>query len=133
MIKEIYMRKVILLLVGVIVLGAIGGYFYLYKDHRNIEKEEVSARINSKELLSEFSNSQDSANLKYLNQVIEIQGKVTEVSDSTLVLDSLVFCSFDKKIDLGIKGNNIRVKGRCLGFDELFGEVKFDQCNVVKQ
>lgn len=132
MIKEFHMRKVIFIILTIVILGAIGGYFYLYKDHRNIEQEEASVRITSKDLVTEFSNSQDSANLKYLNQVIEIQGKVTEVSDSTLVLDSLVFCSFDKKIDSGIQGKEISVKGRCIGFDELFGEVKFDQCNVIK-
>ena len=132
MVKKICMRKVIFIILTIVILGAIGGYFYLYQDHRNIEKEEASASITSKDLVSEFSNAQDSANLKYLNKVVEIQGKVTEVSDSTLVLDSLVFCSFDQKIDSGIIGKNISVKGRCIGFDELFGEVKFDQCNVIK-
>lgn len=122
------------LILGVIVLLFGGFYFYnnvLYKDARNIETEQSSFMLSSKKMVDEYKADIASADSKYLNKTIEIEGNVTEVSDSNLVLDSVVFCSLDKKTNLTVN-KNVRIKGRCIGFDEMFNEVKFDQCTILE-
>jgi hypothetical protein len=125
------MRKVIFYGIVLVILGCIAGYFYLYKDHRNIEKEEAFAHIASAALVQEFTSDPEKATQKYLNQTIEVKGLVTEASDSTLMLEGGIFCSFDQVIHLNEKDKNVVVKGRCIGYDELFNEVKLDQCSLT--
>src|SRR5690606_13868480 len=111
---------------------AVGTYFYLYQGHRDVANEETSFQITSGDLISEFQNNSDSANAKYLNKTIEVKGKVMDLTDSTLSLESGVFCSFNEKLDQSIKNKLVTVKGRCIGFDELFGEIKLDQCTITE-
>lgn len=124
------MRKIIFFIIGVLLIGAAIGYFYLYQDHRNISQEEASFELSAQNLADEFKNDAVSANTKYLNQTIEVKGIVKEVTDSTLLLESGVFCSLNEKANESLNGKEITIKGRCIGFDELFGEVKLDQCSL---
>lgn len=124
------MRKVILYGVILVIMGLIAGYFYVYKGHRNIQEEKAFIAIQSKELANEFSQNPEAASQKYLNQTIIVIGLVTEFSDSTLTLDGGIFCSFDQAIAIKVRDKNLVVKGRCIGYDELFGEIKLDQCNL---
>jgi hypothetical protein len=122
------------LILGLIVLVCGGFYFYtnvLYKDARNIQTEKSSFTLSSKKMLDEYKTDIAAADSKYLNKTIEIEGKVTDISDSSIVLDSVIFCSFDKK-DNATLNKKIKVKGRCIGFDEMFNEVKFDQCTILE-
>lgn len=126
-------KKIIAVVLLLIILGAVGGYFYLYQGHRDIKEESSFAQVTSKNLVSEFTTSLDKANGKYLNKTIEVSGKVTEVTDSTLVLDEAVFCSFQSKAEPSLVGKSVMIKGRCIGFDELFGEVKLDQSTILEK
>lgn len=126
------MRKIIFISLGVILLIAIGAYFYLSRGPRNIESEKAVHSLSSKDLVAEFQTNPTQANEKYLNQTIEVIGSLTEQSDSTLTLDSGVFCFFSDPIDVEFDSNEVTVKCRCIGYDELFGEVKLDQCSLIK-
>ena len=104
-------------------------YGYLYKDSRNISEEKADFSIPASKLVSEYSNNQQRADSAYLNKTLEIKGKVTQVSDSIITLDSLVFCSFDQ-LPKTTGSKTVTIKGRCIGYDELFNEVKLDQCTI---
>ena len=124
------MRKWITFLIVVTV--AWGSYKYLYKDHRDIDKEEAVFKINSSIVNTEFSNDLIETEKKYLNKTIEISGDISEITENDLTLDGLVFCLFTKSIESSIKLNaQVTIKGRCIGYDDLLEQVKLDQCTII--
>lgn len=124
------MKKKYIILILIVIL-AIVGYNYIYKNHRDIEGEKAAFTVNSKELLNGYLQNAEQTNAKYLDKTIEIKGVVTEVNDLSLVLDGQVFCTFNE--NPGIEVNQeVLVKGRLIGFDDLLEEVKIDQCVILK-
>lgn len=129
--NELSMRKIIITILGILLLGVIIGYLYIYQDHRDIATEQSVFQLTAENLTLDFQQNPDAANKKYLNQVIEVSGKVTEVTDSIILLQPGVFAA-TKDINPTLSvGDRVKIKGRCIGYDELFGEVKMDQC-VIK-
>lgn len=115
----------------ILISGLLYGYYgFLYKPARDINSESSAFSVPADGLAGEYAANMKSADSKYLNQAIEIKGKVTEIRDSLIILDSKVVCGFDVKPADAAINKNITVKGRCIGFDELFGEVKLDQCTI---
>lgn len=126
-------KKNVLILVVVVVTGLAVLYFYhciLYKEARDISTEEAAFTITAGELAADYGSDPQGSDSKYLNKPVEVRGKVTAVSGAVIILDSLVVCSFDSLQDTGRINKVIDIKGRCIGFDELFGEVKLDQCTI---
>lgn len=122
--------------IGVVVLlvlvsGLLYGYYgFLYKPVRNIEAERSAFVMPAHKLAVEYTSDSGKADGNYLNQTIEIKGKITEVRDSLIILNDKIVCGFDAMPMNADVNKNITVKGRCIGFDELFGEVKLDQCTI---
>lgn len=125
------MRKIIITIVGILFLGAIIGYLYIYQGHRDIAGERSAFELTAENLILDFQQNPDAANKKYLNKVIEVSGKITEVTDSILLLDPGVFAATQNLHSELSVGDHVKIKGRCIGYDELFDEVKMDQC-VIK-
>lgn len=124
-------RKLIVLLV--LLLLAVAGYKYLYQDHRDIQKEQPEYVISSNFLANEFSQNSIEAEKKYLNKTIEINGVITEINITDITLNNSVFCQFVNTINNTLKTNdNIIIKGRFIGYDDLLEQVKLDQCNVIQ-
>jgi hypothetical protein len=123
--------KIVIIAVLIILSGLLYGYYgFLYKQSRDISNERSAFSVQAHGLAGEYETNMKSADSKYLNRAIEIKGKVTEIRDSLLILDAKVVCGFDVKPADAEINKNITVKGRCIGFDELFGEVKLDQCTI---
>lgn len=116
-------------LLAICITGAVVWYGYLYKDARNISTETAAYTVSAEALTGEYRAAQQKADAKYLNKTVAITGVVTAVKDSVVTLNDKVFCSFGKKADQP-EGKQITVKGRCIGYDELFEEVKLDQCTL---
>lgn len=126
------MKKIILAVLFLLVL--IGGYFYIYKEHRDIAKEDVSYDVAVPTLFSEYQSNESAANTKYLDKTIVVSGKVTSLNKETLslVVDEKLFATFLDKIPSGIEPNSrIKVKGRLIGYDSLLEEIKMDQCIIL--
>jgi len=125
--------KIILLVV--MVIGLIGFLAYNYVMHggaRNLESEKTNFTVSSASITSEFTTNVESANKKYLEKAVAIKGKITASNGKEVILDEIVTCSF-KNPDLSIRnGDTITVKGRVVGYDDLMGELKLDQCFVTK-
>ena len=107
-------------------------YNYIYKDHRIIEKESPDFILNSNSIFQEFSKSQEIAESKYLDKTIEVIGIVTELNDNDLTLDNKVFCKFKNNITKISINDEVKLKGRCIGYDDLLEQIKFDQCNIME-
>lgn len=126
-------KKLIITLAVVLLLGAAAAYVYygvLYKEGRNIAEEEAAHTLPAAKLVESYTANQAKADSLYLNKTIEVQGVVTAAQDSVLTVGGNVFCSFDTLPDKTKLNKPVTIKGRCIGFDELFGEVKLDQCTI---
>jgi hypothetical protein len=129
-------KKTATIFVTLLLLASAGIYFYygfLFKEARNIESERPTVSTSATNLMNEYNSNQEKSDSLYLNKTIEVTGKVTRETDSVVVLDSIVFCLFIKKKRNKLLNSRLSVKGKCIGYDELFQEVKLDQCIINKQ
>lgn len=126
------MKKKIVLLISIVAIGYFAYHQIMFGGARNLSKEEAAFQVVSKTISSEFGSDLQAANLKYLDKPIVILGTVTSINGTEIQLDSTVVCTFiteDTSINIG---QNIAVKGRVVGYDDLFGELKLDQCSKQK-
>jgi hypothetical protein len=117
-----------------LVLGLIifFGYQYIYQDHRIIENEKPDYIVTSDAIFQNFFDDQNQSESNYLDKTIEINGLVTEVNSNDLTLDDKIFCKFLNPVTTINVNDTIKIKGRCIGFDDLLEQVKLDQCNIIK-
>ncbi|WP_417603670.1 OB-fold protein [Owenweeksia hongkongensis] len=125
------MKKGILVIVVLVLLGGVGAYFYVFnKPHRDPSSETASYQISAEEIISDFRNNQEAANEKYVDKVVEVSGTAMEITDSYIIMDNVLNCTILAGHDVsGIQaGDEITIKGRVIAFDDLLEEVKMDNC-----
>ncbi|MFH6990971.1 hypothetical protein [Flavobacterium sp. FlaQc-48] len=129
-------KKTAFVIAAFLIVVSAGIYFYygfLFKEARNIESEKPDFSIAAIKLIKDYNSNPEKADSLYLNKTIEITGRVTKETDSVLILENNIFCLFSQKAKDKRIHNQIKVKGKCIGYDELFQEVKLDQCSINKQ
>jgi flagellar basal body-associated protein FliL len=128
-------KKIKIILFALITIGLIGFFAYNYVMHggvRNLATEKTNFIVTSTSIISEFTTNIETANKKYLEEAVAIKGKVTASNGNEVILDEIVICSF-KNQDSSIKKDQlVTVKGRVVGYDDLMGELKLDQCFIIK-
>lgn len=129
-------KKTAIVIAGLLLAVSAGIYLYygvVFKEARNIESEMPDFSIAATKLLNDYNSNPEKADSLYLNKTIEITGKVTKETDSVVILENTVFCLFTQKTKDRLINSKVTVKGKCIGYDELFQEVKIDQCSINKQ
>lgn len=123
--------KITLAIIILIVIAFFSARYYAYHGgKRDIQAEETAFTVTAAAITQEFTSNVDASNKKYLEKPVAVSGIVTSVNNTEVIIDNTVNCNF-LKADTSIKkGQNITVKGRVIGFDDLLGEVKIDQCNI---
>ena len=111
-----------------LVVGAYTGYKYLYKDHRNIGEEVSVMEVGADDLQRMFQNSTAGS---VINKTLTVIGTITQIEGNSITIDDKVQCSFKHKIEHLNIGDEARVKGRCIGYDDLFEIVKLDQSTIT--
>ncbi|HEU4789880.1 MAG TPA: hypothetical protein VFS71_09355 [Flavobacterium sp.] len=128
-------KKIKIILFALITIVLIGSFAYnyvMYGGSRNLTSEKTNFTVTSASITSEFRTNIESANKKYLEKAVAIKGKITASNGNEVILDGVINCSF-KKLDLSIKKEQmVTVKGRIVGYDDLMGELKLDQCFLIK-
>jgi DNA replicative helicase MCM subunit Mcm2 (Cdc46/Mcm family) len=128
------MSKTKIKILVVLLVISFGPYYIyqnvLYKDARDINNEKSLLTITAKNLEKEYTLDPKAGDKKYLNKTIEIEGTVSEVTDSSMTVDGTVFCKMNGKANKDLMSKKINIKGRCIGFDDLFEIVKLDQCSI---
>lgn len=124
-------KKTVAIIAALLIIVSAGIYFYygfLFKEARNIQSEMPDYSITATKLLEDYDSDPKKADSLYLNKTIEITGFVTKETDSVVILENTVFCLFTKKNPNKLINKKVKIKGKCIGYDELFQEVKLDQC-----
>lgn len=133
MVKTLKIKFVFALLAFILVATAFV-YFYVYKQHRNISLEQPDYVLSSKDLISVFSLNQEIANKKYVDQTISIYGKITSLDLKSRIIiidDKIVAVLLNDQVQNFSIGKEIKIKGRLVGYDDLFEEIKMDQSSVL--
>lgn len=137
MVKILHMKRVKLIafvLVALLSTGALIGYFMYNKKHRSAA-DEKGILVSSEQLCNDYETDEVAADKKYIGQLLEVSGVITEVSanqeNNTVVMLSgtatgSVQCTYLSNETGLTKGNNIVVKGFCTGY--LLPDVKINRC-----
>jgi uncharacterized protein YacL len=127
-----FKRKYVYIFAVIVILSLVIAYNYMYKSHRNIEDEKAVFYTESKAFQKEYVNDIDTATKKYIDKTIEVSGRVTEVDSDNFTLDDAIVCYTDKKTLEEIKLlDDVQVKGRSIGYDELLEIIKLDQVIII--
>ena len=118
-------QKIILILLGLAVV-IIGFYYYAYKDHRDIAIE--GAVYNDTAVALKDSIVQN--NEAFLNQTVAVSGVVTFIDDHSITLDDALVAQFETGHTAQLN-QQLTLKGRCIGYDDLFEVVVLDQCVLM--
>jgi nucleoside recognition membrane protein YjiH len=118
--------------IAILVIASVAAMLYVfYGGERNVETEESVYAIHTTDLAKEFAADAQKAQEKYNNKTISIQGITQSSSATEIVLDQGVICSFSAAAPQTNTGQNITIKGRFAGYDDLLAEFKFDNCMVL--
>ena len=111
--------------------------FALYNKPHKAYADEISAYSLSAEILfAEYNNNYKDSNDKYLGSVLSISGVVTKCTENIIILNNRIVCSFNEKDsslssnDIAL-GENLIIKGHCIGYDDLLEEVRVDHCTIM--
>ena len=116
-----------LISVLVVVLLAVGMYFYAYKDHRNIANEGAAFADTAQAIKDSLAQNNEA----FFNQTLEVSGVVTAVEDNTLTLNDALVAQFESSPTVTIN-QQLTLKGRCIGYDDLFEVVVIDQSIILE-
>lgn len=134
MINTFKIKLVYALLISVVTASAFV-YFYVYKEHRDISLEQPDYELSAKDLIFQFSSNKEVSSNKYVDQTISIYGKITslDLKASTIIIDDkIVAVLLQDQVQKFSVGKGIKIKGRLVGYDDLFEEIKMDQSSIDK-
>ena len=126
-------KKIILGLIALIAIIAMISYNYIYKDHRDIKSEKAAYTVKAASFIKEFQLNEAEATTKYLNKTIEIEGTLSSIDENSVVLEELIFFALNKNETPPTTDKLaaiIRIKARCIGYDNLLEEIKLDQATI---
>ena len=110
----------------VLILTAIGLYYYAYKDHRDIATEGAVYTDTAVALNDSIVQNNEA----FLNQTLAVSGVVTFVDDTTITLDDALVAQFENRPTIQLN-QQLTIKGRCIGYDDLFEVTVLDQSTIM--
>ncbi len=118
------MKKILVAAVVVMVAAAFIMYFVYNKPHRDV-RDESGINISAAAIFDEFVTNEAQANLRYLDKVVAVSGKVADISKNqegrlVVVLETGdpfggVACSMSGD-DSFTRGDDVVIKGICKGY-----------------
>lgn len=124
-------RKIIVTVLAITVFGVFGYCYVWYGGARNVSSEDAVFNVSSKSIIAEFDSDIEKSNSKYLEKAIAVKGIVSKINQKQVIIDNTIVCDL-KESDSSIKKDQqVILKGRVVGYDDLMGEIKLDECSVV--
>mgnify|MGYP001228335292 FL=1 len=92
-------KSKIIALIGILalVIGVLGYNYVMHGGARDLSEETAAYTITSKEIAKEFTTNTASANKKYLEKAVAIEGIVTNKIENEIILDNGVVCILKDK------------------------------------
>lgn len=117
--------KIILLAVVLAILCGYIGLRYAYKAHKTIDEIAVTFSGTSEVFLEKVKT--DTA--IWQDVVVELSGTITSIDQRGITLNGSIYCQLETDTSIATlqEGQNITIKGRMIGYDDLLEEIKLDQ------
>lgn len=122
-------KSLVLVFFLVIVLGLALTVYVYNKPHVNVKESDAVYVLNAENLINEYQQNETVTNEKYSENVIQVKGKVFEIStlkgNSVITLkdenlESSIICHMLPEENMKAlklkKGQNIEIKGICTGY-----------------
>ncbi len=107
-----------------------GIHRYMYQPHRDIAAEAADYTLQPESLKAAMSRADEE--YKFINKVIQTQGKITSVDQHSIILDDMIQINFESALPGYLNPDStLTIKGRCIGYDDLLELVKIDQATVI--
>jgi hypothetical protein len=135
-------KKIIVFLLIAAAIGSAVGYYMWHKPPRTAEDEKPFVTISADALFTEFSADEVATTTKYINKVLEVTGKVSDIKkdasgNTDVILETsdilgTVVCTLknDANADGTEIGTTVALKGICTGY---LTDVILNQGVVVKK
>ena len=130
------MKKKYIILTSIILLITFFGYKYIYHEKRNIETEKPNFSVKVIDLENDLKSGDAIFNKKYLDKTIEVTGVISEIeiNNNAILVDDKIFATLSSKLNADLKvKDNIIIKARFIGYDDLLEKFRFDQATIIKQ
>lgn len=125
--KVIYTSGIITLMVLLVII--IVSVKLYNKPHTDVLASKPDYEVSAKDIIDDFSQNEAGANQKYLDKIIQIEGKIKDINttdgNTVITLSSEnspknILCTMEpseNKKTFGLKnGQKITIKGICTGF-----------------
>ena len=125
------MKKALPLFLAAVVAGVVVAWAMYNQPHKDYAQEEVAQTWRAEDLLAAFADAPDDMQAQWQEKVVEVTGTVRSSSMQGVVLNPGVAATYDeghapKEAPTG----QVTLKGRLVGFDDLFGEVRIDHVRL---
>jgi hypothetical protein len=134
------MKKIIIPLLVLGLIGAGIGYYMYNKPVERLEKKQAEVSVSADQLVSDYETNENEADAKYLGKIVEVNGKVSQITSEEGINKvhletsnpiAAVICDLDKGNEPGnLKvGDQAKIKGMCSGY---LGDVIIDRSSIVR-
>jgi len=127
-------KKITFIILILLVIGAFAVYKYLYKEHRDISTEEIAFAVPVETIYKEYQANDSLAAIKYADKTISVAGSVTSIDlpANTIIINERMSVTFHDSVDKMLQtGQQVKVKGRFVGYDDLLEELKMDHASII--
>lgn len=125
------MKKAIPFLLAAVVAGAAVAWSMYNKPHKDYAQEEVAQTWRAEDLVAAFAEAPDDMQAQWQEKVVEVTGTVRSSSKQSVVLNPGVVATYDEGHAPQVAPTGrVTLKGRLVGFDDLFGEVRIDHVRL---
>lgn len=118
-------KILIFVILAFLLVGVIGAYLLYNKPHRSVD-DGAGTPVKATVLFKDYETDEAAANAKYLDQVVEVSGKVSDQyvnqQGKTVVLlasDHPLYgiqCTLDDSTNAPTTGETVTIKGICTGY-----------------
>lgn len=126
-------KYIILSIVLILLLIFIGIRYVIYKPHRTISEEQIFKSFTAENFIEAFEKD-TSFLTTHTNQTISIYAKEIELDfeNKSGMISNKISVRFDTIQNITESTlENVYVKGRFVGYDELLEEFQLDQCILI--
>ena len=148
-IKNSWLKKTILILLGIMLVGAIAVYLIFTEKFEDTQKQTAAYTVNAVDFIKEFQQNDSIANRKYAEKIMVVNGTVAEkeTADTTVnikMVDTLtgsyIIFAFQEQYIKQAKqlnvGQAVSIKGSCSGgiYSKILETefISFKRCAVNK-
>lgn len=120
-----FKKNILFIIIALAVIALVAGYFLWNQPHRNV-KDAEAVEISAVSLYNVFINDSAKAKAGYLNKILKVSGIISSVSvnqkNQKIILlktneaGASVNCTMEENINNYKTGDNIVIKGICIGY-----------------